>query len=337
VILANVPRFSLRQVRQLEQYVYGGGGLLVAPGNLAYVDDYNAQLWREGSGVLPAQLESPLVSTARSEAASITRLDDQHPVFSFPDPREATAMGVKITRYFPTLQAQTARVLGRLSSGEAFMIEGSYGRGRVLLMTTSLDAEWSNLPTTRLYLPMLQSAVRYLAAGLVPDRNLSPGESAVATITDVVEPTAIMNGPQIGGGGVPVELFRVSDGYEARFSNTSRPGHYTLRVNSGSPEQKQRQFDFVVRPPRDESDLGNLSDDQWMMLQRQLGFERVDPQPQAIASMMSRWRRRHELWPILLGCVILLAVLEMGLAYLWTTVRAPDPRHNVQPGRGGDA
>ena len=37
--------------------VYGGGGLLVAPGNLSRIENYNEQLWRDGSGILPAELQ----------------------------------------------------------------------------------------------------------------------------------------------------------------------------------------------------------------------------------------------------------------------------------------
>ena len=43
-------------------------------------------------------------------------------------------------------------------------------------MTTALDADWSTLPLSNFYLPFVQSAVRYLAGGAVPDGNLSPGK-----------------------------------------------------------------------------------------------------------------------------------------------------------------
>src|SRR5205085_7110932 len=59
VILANVPQFTAEQVRLLEQSVYDGGGLLLAPGSLARVDAYNTQLYRDGQGLMPARLESP--------------------------------------------------------------------------------------------------------------------------------------------------------------------------------------------------------------------------------------------------------------------------------------
>src|ERR1041384_7885196 len=80
-----------------------------------------------------------------------------------------------IGRSFPASAPQADAELAEYGSGDPFLIEGKSGRGRVLLVTTPLDADWSTLPLTNFYLPFVQSAVRYLAAGAVPDRNLRPG------------------------------------------------------------------------------------------------------------------------------------------------------------------
>ncbi|HWB54932.1 MAG TPA: BatA domain-containing protein, partial [Tepidisphaeraceae bacterium] len=52
-ILANVPTISPDQVRALEQFSYAGGGVIIAPGNLVHPDDYNQNLYRNGTGILP--------------------------------------------------------------------------------------------------------------------------------------------------------------------------------------------------------------------------------------------------------------------------------------------
>ena len=44
-------------------------------------------------------------------------------------------------------------------------------------MTTSLDADWSTLPTTSFYLPFVQSMVRYLADTSSRRTVLAPGEA----------------------------------------------------------------------------------------------------------------------------------------------------------------
>ena len=56
-----------------------------------------------------------------------------------------------------------ARLLGTFSNGRPFLIERPYGRGRVLMLTTSLDNGWTSLPLSNFYLPFVQSLARYAA------------------------------------------------------------------------------------------------------------------------------------------------------------------------------
>jgi hypothetical protein len=323
VILANVPRLSERQARQIEQFVYGGGGLLVAPGNLSRVDDYNSELWRDGAGMLPARLESPVAADG-SQATALLGLDLAHPVHRFLRGRSDPVPPVTIGRYFPVRYSElTTRVLGQYASGQPFLVEGAYGRGRVLLMTTCLDADWSGLPFSSFYLPMMQSIVRYLAAGTSSEHNLSPGEPIVALIDagdDAARgapPRVTIDGPGIGS--QPMELLPLGDGYEARHENTARPGRYTMRVGDGAAV---RPIYFTVRPPREESDLTSLSPAQWLNLQQTLEFHSVSPDTESIEAAIVRMNRARELWPLLLGCVIALAIAEMALARLWTAPEA---------------
>lgn len=315
VILANVPRLPERQVRQLEQFVYGGGGLIVAPGNLARIDEYNAQLWRDGSGILPAALLTPTPADG-SGGTTLLGLELGHPVFDFLSGRDAPIPRVVVDRYYPTRLTSTQTiVLGQYASGQPFMIENTYGRGRVLLFTTPLDDDWSRLPRSNIYLPLLQSAVRYLAAGILPDRNVWVNQPIVAMIDDPTEVRGWMDAP--GNRRLPVDLLRVGDAFEARFTNTNRVGQYGLRVETA---RGLRHLRFAVRAPRDESDITNLSPAEMNELQSALGFHLSDPEPSAIAATVDEARRRRELWPWLLMGVALLAMLEIGLARLWSSV-----------------
>lgn len=320
LVLANVPRLSADQVRQIEQFVYGGGGLLLAPGNLTQLDDYNAQLWRDGSGLLPAKLGAP-VAVDSIETTSLLGMELSHPILRFLRDRDDPVPEAAIRRYF-SCDTSTAkgRVLGRYTSGAPFMVQGTFGRGRVVLMTTPLDADWNNIPFSSAYLPLMQSIVRYLAAGSMPETNLWAREPIVAMIDDPEELWATLERPGSGPGTPPirVDLLRVGDGYEARYEDTQRPGNYRLRVWT---REDERHIPFAVRSPRDESDLGSFTEFQWQALQRSLGFQWVVPEPQAIAEATLASRRRVELWPFLLAAVLSLAVAEMALARFWTVVR----------------
>ncbi len=313
LVLADVARLSAEQAREIEQFVYDGGGLLVAPGSRCDVSNYNGQLWRDGAGVLPAELEAP-VGAEGSPSTSLLGLELAHPIFRFLQGRDDPVPALTIGRYFPARGAEPrAHILGRYASGKPFLLEGTYGRGLVMLVTTSLDADWSTLPLSSFYLPMLQSTVRYLASEALLDRNLSPGEPIVAVVDDAAEPHATIEAP--GAGPATIDLVPVGSGHEARFTNTSRPGRYTLRFKTN---RGPAQIHFIVRPNREESDLTVLGAGQWTSLQRSLSFERIEAEPQAIASVLGESRRRQELGPLLLAGVMALAIAEMALARAWT-------------------
>jgi hypothetical protein len=100
VVLANVGRLDPGQVVALEQFVYDGGGLLVAPGNLVAADEYNDWLYRGGAGLLPAALLEP-TSDDGYEQTTLSGFDPQHPVFRFLGGRPDPFLPAVIGRYFP--------------------------------------------------------------------------------------------------------------------------------------------------------------------------------------------------------------------------------------------
>ena len=65
VIAANVERFTPAQARDLEQYVYGGGGVLFAPGNIVRTDDYNDTLFAAVRASFPPRCKIPPPLTDR--------------------------------------------------------------------------------------------------------------------------------------------------------------------------------------------------------------------------------------------------------------------------------
>ena len=172
--------------RALEQFVYDGGGLLVAPGNLSRVDNYNDQLWRDGGGILPAELLDA-TSAEGDDATNIVGFDAATPVFQFLHQRPDLMLYPTIGRYYPTSpRSSEAHALAWYTSGSPFVVESESGHGRVLLMTTSLDADWSTLPLSSFYLPFVRSAVRYLAAGGLPNHNLRVNEPIHITADGLV-------------------------------------------------------------------------------------------------------------------------------------------------------
>lgn len=304
VVLANVEQLSPSRIHSIEKYVYSGGAVLIAPGSLSRIDNYNAQFYRDGAGLIPAQLLPPTAADG-SEATALADFQLQHPAFRFL--RDRSGPGAPILRYFPTIPRQVdADVLAHYANGDPFLIEGK--RGRVLLMTTALDADWSSLPITNFYLPFVQSAIRYLAASNVANANLTPGVPIRMAFDDpAADRSARLTRPD--GKSVKLDVVRLDKQATFRYVDTETPGIYRVQIRE---EGKAPQaMNFAVRPPRDASDLTQLTDDQWSSMEQRLKFTRVDPAEQSIHDIIAADREGRELRGMLLGAVIALALLEL--------------------------
>jgi hypothetical protein len=309
VVLANVERLTPARAQSLEQFVYDGGGLLVAPGSLSRYDDYNAQLYKDGAGILPARLYPPTAADG-SQATALLGIDLEHEIFRFARGRPDPLPPATIARYFPTTRRADAKRLAEYGSGDAFLVGGESGRGRVLLLTLPLDADWSTLPLSNFYLPFVQSACRYLASGAIADRNLGGRKPLVADVEPAAGRAATLELPD--GSRAELPVLRFGGRAEARYADADRPGLYRLLVHGGGPPD--RALTFVVPPPRVESDLSPLSDDRWRELEQGLPLRRIDPREGPIAEALAAPRGGRELWGPALGAVLFLAVCEMAIA-----------------------
>jgi hypothetical protein len=312
LVLANVPQLTAAQALAVEQFVYEGGGLWVAPGNLTRAENYDRLLYRDGNGILPVKLRP--ATEDGSQATTLQGISDfDHPMFRFLKGRPDPIPLVTIGRYFPAeVTGRDARVLAQYASGWPFLVESPVGRGRVLVMTTPLDADWGTLPLSNFYLPFVQSAARYLASGLSSDRNLSPGAPIVAQFGPGVE----LREGKIRLPSGETKPLPVTRG-EVRYARTDEPGVYTMMVDGTLPEWMKR-VNFVVHTPSTESDLTPLTDAQWKGLSRGLGFERIDPAKESVGVAVASARGGHELWLSLVGAVIVLGVLEMAVVRRWS-------------------
>jgi len=106
------------------------------------------------------------------------------------------------------------------------------------------------------------------------------------------------------------------DKSQVRFTETQQPGVYRVEGKGKSG----KVVHFVVQSPRGESDLTPLSFEQWEKLEKGLGFERVEMERQSLGPILAGERRGRELWLELIVLVLLLGVVEMGLARIWSDV-----------------
>ncbi|HEX8914498.1 MAG TPA: BatA domain-containing protein [Humisphaera sp.] len=318
VVLANLDRPTEAQAQALERYVEDGGGLLVAPGEGSRVDDLDAALFADGAGLLPASLAEP---TPPDWVDQTTLLGfEPHPALRFLGGRPDAFLPAMIGRRCPVNRlGPQARVVMRYATGEPFLVEAvapaGTRRGKVLLLTTSLDTQWSTLPLTGFYVPFVQSAVRYLAEAQPRDLNVAPGEPIELPL------------PETGGDGRVVrvkppdadersaEVVRVGGRVLARYADTESPGIYQVRVTE--PGRRQQTVQVAVNAPRDESNLTSLSPEQWARLERDVDVQTLDPAVTPITAAAAT-PAPFEVWPYALAGVFLLGLAEMKLARSWS-------------------
>ena len=238
-------------------------------------------------------------------------------------------------------------MLAGFTSGDPFLIEQPFGRGRVLLITCSLRAEWSSLPLTNVYLPLIQSAARYLAAGAVTTRNFAFGDEVVATLTPAVN-SAEGSVLRPDGSRDRCEVITSEERSEVRYARTDLPGVYAIRVGprgagAGTPAASgaDRSFPFSVTPSPVESDLTPLANSALDRLQSDLDFTRVEAGGRALAARLGRAEgggvasaAGGQYWTVALAGVLALLVLEMALTrYWWAGAGSSSPENRMRSGQ----
>ena len=159
----------------LLEFMNSGGGILINLGNNISVKDYS-----RNSILLPAKPQFKIGSEEEvNKYFKITYFDRMHPIFKI-----FTAESFSSSHFYSFYSSKVnlldpnTRVLAGFDDGSPFVIEKNTGAGKVLLFTSSLDANWSDFPLRPNYLPLLYQVVYYLAQpkGLKQRQLISEGE-----------------------------------------------------------------------------------------------------------------------------------------------------------------
>jgi hypothetical protein len=318
VFVANVAEPSAPLSAALARFVNAGGGLFLSVGGRV-----NTQIWNERLGPLLPQPVS-LTRTAAAlpgqaagetvddrPAARLAPLDRRHPLLaSFPARGEglASARFFKFVLLEPVPDTAGASVILRYESGAPALVEKQVGKGRVMLLSTTVDREWTDLPIRSGFLPLIQESARRLAGtsehggtsvllvGQRRDIALGPYERRLEiTKPDGTVWVASPAGPRPGGARV------------ATFTETDEPGSYRVRAAGPDGVLAPRAADgFVVNIDPRESDPARLTPER-----------RPDRKAAPAPGGKQAPKRRVELWHGLAAVLILLVLAESLLTLRW--------------------
>jgi hypothetical protein len=227
VVVADVDRLSEEELGGLKSFLSDGGGVLVVPGPRT-----DAAAW--GRSFLPRFLPGTLAEGGTDpNALRISELDPTHPLFDLFRGGEGGLTEVRFTRHLRFVPRPGTSVLASFSNGDAALVESSLLPGRVLFLTSALDAAWSDLPLTGAFLPLVHEAVRYLSERAAKTtREVTVGEGTVVRLSRVPEGGALTllspEGAERAAGVVPDP-----GGYAVELPVADRPGFWVFVSGGG--------------------------------------------------------------------------------------------------------
>jgi hypothetical protein len=161
ILLLSTRGLDRRGREALATFVAGGGGLLVVAG-----PDVDGDVASEIMGAsVKLQLTTPDEQDRRSsEPQRLAPADVRHPVFEAFGPAAGSFGLVRFDRV-ARISGSGCQTLAKFTSGDAALIDCPIGDGRTLVLASDLNNQWNDFPLHATFVPFLQEAVRYLAAG----------------------------------------------------------------------------------------------------------------------------------------------------------------------------
>lgn len=362
----------------LKDFVAAGNGLIIACGTRTTPETFQTSF--RDSGLLP-QLEIVRTREAPPQAEQIIRVAPlsiqsgwmdrfrSDPARSFlkatfntwcltkiaANPKPVIAGNTTIPSPLVQVPAPSAPVImTTLSTGDPLLLESRCGDGFVLVMTTTLNRHWNDMPTRSDFIPFLYEAVFHVASSR-SHRNVDFGEPLIARLhrtalqdvkSEDLDSGKVLSAGDIDPGGESATFVapggrtfdvRVTaqnaasitkkssrNEVSAVFTDTFTPGIYSMSKSANITFQEQ-QDRFVVNYDHSEDDLTQLTADDKARLATN-DRVRFSSSLEDLAKRMYGDESTAELWAVLLTLFLLFLIAELFLT-----------RRAIRKGYGNDA
>ena len=266
------------------------------------------------AAALPGQAAGETID--RRPAERLLPLDRRAPLLgAFPEQGD----GLLQARFFkymlldPVRDTAQRSVILRYESGAPALVERELGKGRVLLLTTTVDREWTDLPIRPGFLPLVREAARHLigatleggaAASLVGEPRVLVFSGDVQTLEVRRPDGSVWIGRRELGG----------TAHSVVFAGTDQIGLYRVRAAGAdgtfTPQSSQN---FAVNLDPRESDPTRLA---------------AERRPDRIATARpgaTPPKHRVELWHVMAFTLILLLLAESLFTLRWGPAAGREP------------
>jgi hypothetical protein len=324
IVMANVSVVSQDVANRLKAHVEQGGGLFLTMGGQVDVNNWN-QLFAD---ILPKPLRSlkQLAEVGDPDAPiKITRFGVSkvdHGIFeAFEAPGGGALQSAQVYSYMllePSPPDAATSILLSYKDGAPALIERELGAGRVVMLTTSIDLDWTDLPTRTAYLPLTRRIVQYLAR-----RATSEGR-VTHVVGDEVEVDVRGLGAEriIARGQGAMRLVQSPDAEGLVRFSPPEAGVYEVYLNDEKPDSRLASLDFSINVDVREANLEPLPETMFSAWKTQDTKDGVFQE-----------ERRVNLWPKLLFAFTMMLLFESVLGtrrsvllriWRWITRRPQD-------------
>ncbi len=286
IIIPDATSLSNRSASQLRDYVNSGGNVLIATGSKPHSTEIASLLGLRQAG----QLSS--TTPKQDLTLSVGAIDKSHQVTAG---IAENWRAVSVINYQPLQTGITDRTIIDLSDGSPLLVEKRMGSGKILLLSTALDTQWTSLPTESVFVAFIMQAVGFLGGDTTTALYRSTGDAMnVAAGTQLIDPE-----------GNPVrELSNISKRASIKLET---PGIYQLRSSAGTQA-------VAVNSDSKESDITRIDSDTLTKWQNITSGSAAGLKTEETSKTSQR-----NFWMWLLPLLLLLALLESFYSHrhLW--------------------
>ena len=312
VVLCNVPLLDGGDLVRLESFLREGGSVLVFLGGK--VDAAQVNQWK----FMPISLTGPVGDPSKKVSFGFGEVRGDHPLYKEP-------IDVRSARFFQCYATDRgtlrdgAVVLASFANNQPALVEGRFGKGKVLLFTSTCDIEWSNFPLRRGFLPWVHQLLRYLAnqdtrltsfrlRDSVKFQALAAHYKERISVADPSGKRVLLPPPQLKGGYA-----------EAVYADTALPGMYQVIAdkafsNSGGFGVNLDVKESLIDPAEPEKLVAAAPPGM-------LAF--VDGQRGDVAKKIEETKETDNLWPLLFKLALLMLLVESLFGNLISRAKRP--------------
>jgi len=256
VFLCNVALFTDREAEVLRGYLEAGGGVVFCLGDQVRPENYNQVLHGSKNPLLPALLVDRVGDAKKKDQTfEFDAGEFNHPIVR---PFQGnTGSGLEQTKTFVYVKTipdenRGANVALKFNSGDPVIVDAPYGRGKVILITTSVDREWSTWAVWgHSLIPLMHETVNYAISGRWKDRTVLVGQPLQSLVgLRAADTSATHQTPN----GESKTILTAADGNLVVTDPASTAGFHKIVL--GSPANRTDWFAVNVDPA--ESDLTAL-------------------------------------------------------------------------------